>query len=110
MYTLRKATVDDLPAVHTLLDHPLRNQLLIEPLSPLEEFLAQTLAAMESEHDFFYLLEKESVPEGVIRIMFLDESCEIWGKALSTLYYHCGRAGRLARQRSATESHHVVLK
>ena len=81
----------DLPIIYALLDHPLRQKLLIEPLPSLDEFLQLASDALKSGHEFYYLLENDGAAQGIIRIMLADESCEIWGRALSTLYYHCGR-------------------
>lgn len=91
MYTLRRATVEDLPAIYRLLNTPAREKLLAEPLPPESEFLQLSEIEMKSGREFYYLLEEDGVAIGLIRIMSAVESCEIWGRSLATLYYHCGR-------------------
>ena len=91
MYTLRRAGSADFSAIYHLLNTPLREKLLVEPLAQEPEFLQQSQLNLQSDTEFYYLLEQDGVILGSIRIMVPEESCEIWGRSLATLYYHCGR-------------------
>jgi hypothetical protein len=46
---------------------------------------------MEQGKESYYLLEQDCRLKGLIRILQLDGTCEIWGRALRTLFYHCAR-------------------
>jgi hypothetical protein len=91
VYTLRRAGAEDLPVIYQSLNTPLREKFLVEPLPAESLFLQQSEIELKSGREFYYLLEQDGVVSGLIRIMVPVESCEIWGRSLATLYYHCGR-------------------
>ena len=90
-FTLRGAEVSDLPEVYQMLNSPMRESFLIDPLAPQGEFIQQTTLNMEEGRESYYLLEQDSKLKGLIRILRSDGSCEIWGRSLRTLFYHCAR-------------------
>src|SRR5262245_33798863 len=91
MWTLRPAGENDLGRVYDFLNSSFREQLLAEPLPERELFLEATRKALEEGMEHYSFLEQDEKLEGVIRIFVEQESCEIWGRQLRTLFYHCGR-------------------
>ena len=80
-----------MPGIYKLLATPQRELLLAEPLPSRAVFLRRTANDIRAAVERYYCLERTGNLEGIIRILPLEESCEIWGAALRTLFYHCGR-------------------
>ena len=91
MFTLRPAGTSDPGAIYRFLNTPVREKLLAEPLPEEGKFLLQSARNHESGRERYYILEQDGSMEGIIRIITPEQSCEIWGRALRTLFYHCGR-------------------
>ncbi len=89
MRIIRTASVEDLPVIHRMQDIPLREKIMIRPLPRQEAFLAETAAEMAAGRESFYLMELDGTPEGFIWIRRPEETCEIWGRHLHTLFYFC---------------------
>lgn len=89
MHAVRPASLGDLPAIHRMQDVPLRERIMIRPLPRREDFLAQSAAEMEAGREYFFLMEQDGAPEGFIWIRRPDETCEIWGRHLHTLFHAC---------------------
>jgi hypothetical protein len=89
MYKLRRASVADLPAIYELQNIPQREFILTSHLLSYPEFIQRAETEMDSNREFYCLLEVSEVPKGFLWISKPDETCEIWGRHLHTLFYAC---------------------
>jgi hypothetical protein len=89
MYRLRRATVVDLPEIHRMQDTPERETILVSPLPSRSEFITKTENEMREGREHYAILESDHGPAGFLWILVPDESCEIWGRHLRTLFHAC---------------------
>ena len=90
MNVIRRATEADLPAIHKIQDIEFRNQVFIEPLPKVEEFVKQTTASIEAGVEQYFVLEIDGVMSGFVRLLKKQEWEGLsWGKWLNTLLYAC---------------------
>jgi len=91
MYRLRKAEPSDLPLMYKMQNVPTREKLLTSPLPPVDIYIARATIEMNAGNEHFYLLETDSTAIGLIWISTAEETCEIWGKHIHSLFYACAR-------------------
>ena len=89
MYRLRCASERDLPAIYGLQNIPERDLILTSHLLPFSDFLTHAQSEMNANREFYCLLEISDQPAGFLWISKPDETCEIWGRHLHTLFYAC---------------------
>ena len=89
MYRMRSASVADLPAIYELQNIPQREFILTSHLLPYSEFIQRAESEMNAGHEFYCLLEMSDEPKGFLWISKPEETCEIWGRHIHTLFYAC---------------------
>lgn len=62
---------------------------MVSPLLPTADFLSRAEREMVAGHEYYCLLEKDEVPNGFLWISVPEETCEIWGRHLRTLFHAC---------------------
>ena len=92
MYRIREAREQDLTLIHQMQNIPVREKLLTSPLPPVETFIAYRAEQLSRGNERYYLLQGDRhSPVGFIWISIVEETCEIWGRYLHSLFYACAR-------------------
>jgi hypothetical protein len=92
MYRIREAIERDLSLIHQMQNIPLREKLLTSPLPAVETFVAHRAEQLRTGMERYYLLQgEEHMPVGFVWICVAQETCEIWGRYLHSLFYACAR-------------------
>jgi hypothetical protein len=94
MYTIRAASVSDLPAIYRLQNTPYREKILTSPLNPYNQFFSDTSKKLEEKEKHLFLLEADGAMEGFIDFEKSNESWHptFWSRWLNTLVYGCCEA------------------
>jgi hypothetical protein len=94
MYTVRAASVSDLPNVYAFQNTDYRERILVNALPPYEQFISETTKKLEAQQEDIFLLEKEGELEGFVDFVKSAESWHptFWSRWLNTLVYVCCEA------------------
>jgi hypothetical protein len=100
MYTVRAASVSDLSNIYAFQNTKYRERVLVQPLPPYEEYLAEITKKLEDGQQDFFLLEKNDKLEGFVDFVKSDSSWHptFWSRWLNTLVYVCCEAAFRIRQ------------
>lgn len=100
MYTVRAASVSDLGKIYELQNTPFREKILVQPLSPYEDFVSESTKKLEEGTQDIFLLEKNDKLEGFVDFEKSAESWHptFWSRWLNTLVYVCCEAAFRIRQ------------
>lgn len=91
MNIIRKAEHSDLAEIYRIQDISFRDQVYIQPLLPLNEFIETTEQRIRDDLEHYYIQESEGSIVGFIHL-FKKSDWEVltWGKWLNTLLYATG--------------------